>query len=132
MFQGTSLAIDAKGRIPIMSKVIKSVAHRRSAGVQDQDAAIHRIGMEHGLRRFNDENRSVNLAPPHFRFIVSRPSVLLQDGPSSKKLSASKSVCCYKCGTYQVVEQISLSLTLFLFLIPDCAVATGSFSSHQH
>lgn len=77
----------------MLSKVIKTVAQRRIAFLQDQDATIHRIGVEHGIRTYNDENRSVNMAPPHFRFIVTRPSVLLQDGPSSKKLAASKSVC---------------------------------------
>uniref|UniRef100_A0A7S3L7I7 NAD(P)-binding domain-containing protein n=1 Tax=Amphora coffeiformis TaxID=265554 RepID=A0A7S3L7I7_9STRA len=91
LLQATSLAIDVRGRIPVMSKLIKSVAHRRNSFLQDQDAAIDRIGIEHGLRKYNDENRSVSMAPPHFRFIVTRPSVLLQDGPSSKKLAASKS-----------------------------------------
>ena len=90
--KATSLAIDVRGRIPIMSKVIKTVAHRRNTFLQDQDAVIDRIGIEHGLRKYSDENRSLNMAPPHFRFIVTRPSVLLQNGPSSKKLAASKSV----------------------------------------
>jgi hypothetical protein len=91
-YQANSLANDVKGKLPILSKVIKTMAQRRGPFLQDQDAAIHRIGMEHGLCTFNDENGSVYLSPPHFQFIVTRPSVLLQDGPSIRKLAASKSV----------------------------------------
>ena len=69
------------------------MAQRRSAFLRDQDDVIDRIGIEHGLRHHNEENRSVDFKPPHFRFIVTRPSILLQDGPSSRKLAASKSVC---------------------------------------
>jgi len=58
--------------------------------------------MQHGNPPMEAQNNQVDAADNEedkenavaFSFIVTRPTVLLKDGPSTKKLSASKSVRC--------------------------------------
>lgn len=118
LLQATSLASDiVQGSTPILAKVLKKVAQiQQSPFLKDQDAALHEIAMAHGLvsstvtkkkkTKKGKENTSASssatddpaetatkaVPPPNFSFIVTRPTVLLRDGPSSRKLSASRSV----------------------------------------
>jgi hypothetical protein len=108
------------GTTPIFSKVLKAVAHRRNHFLRDQDAVIRQIAIEHGLasavtttkgkadrengknknhRNDNDgsdeeeeDGKETPSTPANFSFIVTRATVLLKDGPSTKTLLASKSV----------------------------------------
>jgi hypothetical protein len=97
-----------------LSKVLKAVAQRRNLFLRDQDAVVRKIASEHKLLRSSSRQKQQQqqhkgggeaqdgcsaasttmtaTTTPHFAFVVTRPTVLLQDGPSSKKLSASKSV----------------------------------------
>lgn len=83
----------------MLSKVLKAVAQRRNFFLRDQDAVVRKIASEHMLRNRQQHNKNEdgNTTTPHFAFVVTRPTVLLQDGPSSKKLSASKSVSVHHC-----------------------------------
>lgn len=85
LFQATSLASDGRGKTPVLSKLIRKVvsSKQRSANLQDMDAAIQFICAQH--RAHSQEKVS-------FQYIVTRPSFVLRDGPSTKKLAASKSV----------------------------------------
>jgi hypothetical protein len=87
--------------MPIMAKVLKTVAQFKSSPfLKDQDAALKQIAVENGLVASstssiagstpNSEEKE-NEAPK-FAFIVTRPPALLRDGPSTRKLSASRSV----------------------------------------
>lgn len=119
IFQSTSLATSVSGPTPLLSKVVKRAARRRCAFTKDQDAVVRYIAAQHGLRQPKQSNpiigpekrssvgqRSIkaddqssvtrtdccdDALPPHFSFIVTRPTILLKDGPPSKTLSASKS-----------------------------------------
>lgn len=85
LYQATSLAKDARGNTPVLSQVIKTVAHRRNAFLKDQDAIISFIASQHACVEEADDQ-------PTFSFIVTRPTVLLKEGPAGhKKLKASKS-----------------------------------------
>jgi hypothetical protein len=105
----------------MFSKVLKAVAHRRNHFLRDQDAVIRQIAMEHGLVNStvttktksdkendkdqkdddgdgdddNEEEPDGKETPSlsaNFSFIVTRATVLLKDGSSTKTLAASKSV----------------------------------------
>lgn len=93
LFQATALAADANGKAPLFSKVVKKINRKRSAYLQDVDAAIQWIHSQHDRKKKADEvkeqDRKVRL--PLFPYIVTRPGVL-REGPSTKKLAASKSV----------------------------------------
>lgn len=83
LFQATSLASDGRGkkRLPLLTKVMRkvnSLQKHRSSHLQDMDAAIQFIA---------SQKKKVG-----FSYIVTRPSIVLRDGPSTKKLAASKSV----------------------------------------
>ena len=96
LLQATSLASDITGRTPVFSKVVKTTTRRRDQFMLDLDAVMKRIATEHGLRTStnnNDENQ--NPKAPHFSFLVTRPTILLQNGPGCKRLFASKSVRLY-------------------------------------
>ena len=114
------------GNTPLFSKVLKAVAHRRNHFLQDQDAVIRQIAVEHGLasatlsskekadksdkengndakdniddgdgsedEENEDGKETPSMPPANFSFIVTRATVLLKDGPSTKTLAASKSV----------------------------------------
>ena len=140
--KANSLASDMKGRVPILSKVLKTASSVRgvftggrnnsnnsnvpfSASMmnKDQNAAIQTIASNHRRtstnrlslsdpHRMNDENhfitnndnienydvskveskQSSNDSEAKFAYIITRPTTFLRDGPTVKKLSASKSV----------------------------------------
>jgi hypothetical protein len=112
--QATSLAADVTGSTPIFSKVLKTFAHRRNHFLRDQDAVVRLVARQHGLlasaatvEKENDADTNKDDKDEHdqdnddddkepttadFSFIVTRATVLLKDGPPSKKLAASKSV----------------------------------------
>jgi hypothetical protein len=134
--------------------VLKAVAYRRNQFLQDQDAVIRQIAMEHGLvtakstsvakadkendNDANDDNNDENdpdnyhddrkeqaddgdddnvdkeTPSAHFSFIVTRATVLLKDGPSTKKLAASKSVRTCVCTTKTCI--------LYLLSVLACCV----------
>ena len=111
--QATSLAPDIKGSMPIMSKVLKKVAQlQQSPFLKDQDNALQHMAIAHGLRKPkpsgnvkgkssksgkaqstdpSDKELQPIESPPHFDFIITRPTILLRDGPSTRNLSASRS-----------------------------------------
>ena len=141
--KANSLASDMKGRVPILSKVLKTASSVRgvftggrnnsnnsnvpfSASMmnKDQNAAIQTIASNHRRtstnrlslsdpHSMNDENHFVtnnddienydvsiveskqfssNHSDAKFAYIITRPTTFLRDGPTVKKLSASKSV----------------------------------------
>lgn len=116
--QANSLAADIQGRTPILSKVLKTAtvvggavaatavpfatAGERSLALRDQDAAVQEMARQHRRRRRGNHNKenaksagvesSPPLERPHFAYILTRPTTLLQEGPSTRTVSASKSV----------------------------------------
>ena len=84
--------------------------HRRSAScltVEDQDAVVQEISMQHRGRHNakkalknnedHDNDTKENSADDvehraSFSYIITRPTAFLKDGPSVKKVAASKSV----------------------------------------
>lgn len=79
LFQATSLSADGRGFLPALSKVVRSMHFKkRSDFLQDMDAAISYV--------YEQEDKIP------FPYIVTRPTLVLRDGPSTKKLAASKSV----------------------------------------
>ena len=91
----------------------------RSLALQDQDAVVQEIARQHRRRRRNrgnkensttsklssidaknddDKNQTasdpqqVPLERPHFAYILTRPTTLLKDGPSTRTVAASRSV----------------------------------------
>ena len=117
-YQATSLASDVKGKTPIFSKVLKTASavrgaaanimpgHRHSAtsfSLEDQDALVQEIALHHRGRRSatkppmddgddTKENSKEDEQRASFSYIITRPTAFLKDGPSTKKVSASKSV----------------------------------------
>jgi len=111
LFQSTSLAANVTGGTPVLSKVVKKTTRRGDRFVQDLDSAMKKIAVEHCLRPASTKNKNKAAAetekdkedvksqeatqeatnPPHFAFLVTRPTVLLQNGPGCKRLFASKS-----------------------------------------
>ena len=76
-----------------MAKVLRTVAKFNNPFLADQEAALQHLAGQHRGRardRSNDENDDAS--DPNFSYIVIRPSVLMRDGPSMRKLSASRSV----------------------------------------
>jgi hypothetical protein len=120
--QSTSLASDLSGKTPVLSKLVKAMAHAtgRTFQLGDNDVAMkfiatqHRcIGPDNNLTLKDKENNKarakltsgagvpVNASaqssssppgPPHFHYLVLRPTLLITEGPALKRLSASKSV----------------------------------------
>jgi hypothetical protein len=103
------------GATPVMSKVVKTLAHAtgRTLQLTDNDGAMALVAREHQppgsgkcrAAKKGNENKSAaaNRGPsalssspapqaPRFHFMVIRPTLLIKDGPSSKRLRASKSV----------------------------------------
>ena len=89
----------------------------RSLALQDQDAVVQEIARQHRRRRRNRGNKEnttkgciidgtndnakkqdagdlleLPLERPHFAYILTRPTTLLKDGPSTRTVSASRSV----------------------------------------
>ncbi|KAL7566653.1 hypothetical protein ACA910_017719 [Epithemia clementina (nom. ined.)] len=92
LLQSTSLASDVTGQTPVFSKLVKTTTRRRDQFMIDLDAVMKRIAVEHGMRpRQNVENQDPNPEQPNFSFVVTRPTILLQNGPGCKRLFASKS-----------------------------------------
>lgn len=131
LFQATALAANAKGKTPMFSQFVKTLNRKRSLFLQDQDAVIHFIDSQHRTKQRNSSNSSSDGQenPPArralFSYIVTRPGVL-RDGPSTKKLAASKSVSAHgllllALFCHQVLLKL-FSLTLIWSL------ATGPFS----
>ena len=93
LFQSTSLASDVTGQTPVLSKFVKSTTRRRDQFMLDLDSVMKRIAEEHGLRPCkSNQSKDVDQLRPHFSFVVTRPTILLQNGPGCKRLFASKSV----------------------------------------
>jgi len=107
--QSTSLAADIKGHTPLFSQVLKTAtvvggaavnalpfvtAGEKSQAVLDQDAAVQEMARQHSKRRRNtkENNNQDALERPHFAYIVTRPTALLKEGPSTRTVAASKSV----------------------------------------
>jgi hypothetical protein len=80
--------MDLKGKTPVLSQLVKSVIHRRNQSLRDQEFIIRYISEQHNQDK---ENSSINYSKPSFSFLITRPSVLTKEGPSIKKLAASKS-----------------------------------------
>jgi hypothetical protein len=114
-----------RGTTPVLSKVVKVLAHAtgRTLQLTDHDGVMQYLAMEHGrhsakLRlagdRYNGKpegqkgsSPDPSPRPPHFHYLVTRPTVLVKDGPASKRLCASKSVSsphgCLWCRTCKVL-----------------------------
>jgi len=103
-----------KGHTPLFSQVLKTAtvvggaavnalpfvsAGEKSQAMLDQDAAVQEMARQHKRRRRTKENNNNNhpddeapLERPHFAYIVTRPTALLKEGPSTRTVAASKSV----------------------------------------
>ncbi|GAX24503.1 hypothetical protein FisN_18Lh055 [Fistulifera solaris] len=91
LYQASSLCTDVSGDIPVLAKVLNAVSQVRRRKDLHNDA-VNFIGREHGILATSQEDGDdCEEKPPHFSFIVTRPTVLLRDGPSSRKLAPSKS-----------------------------------------
>lgn len=80
--------------MPILAKVLNAVSQVRRKKDLHNDA-VNFIGHEHGMfastaKEEEEEDHSGDKRP-HFSFIITRPTVLLRDGPSSRKLAPSRS-----------------------------------------
>ncbi|GKY99705.1 hypothetical protein MPSEU_000924500 [Mayamaea pseudoterrestris] len=94
LFQSCSLATDLNGKTPVLSKIVKSVTKRGNQSIRDQDFIVKFINAQHQPdEQENVEGSSSNndSTKPLFSFLITRPTVLIKDGPSSKKLAPSKS-----------------------------------------
>jgi hypothetical protein len=124
----------------MLSKVLKAVAQRRNLFLRDQDAVVRKIASEHKLLRSSRQQQQhkdetdgcsttmTAAAIPHFAFVVTRPTVLLQDGPSSKKLSASKSVSvCIKKKNQVLSVENTCPHTPYLTLFSPTTQQPGPF-----
>ena len=92
LFQASSLASDGHGKTPLWTKVVlKTVTTRyRTDQWKDMNAVIAYVHSRH---------RGTAKVP--FPYIVTRPPVhALRDGPSTKKMAASKSVRASVCLLY--------------------------------
>jgi NmrA-like family len=100
--KSTSLSSDIQGATPVLSKLVKVLAHAtgRTLQLTDHDGVMEYLAMEHGRYAANKRNPEVRKSQPtdssprhpHFHYLVTRPTVLVKDGPASKRLCASKSV----------------------------------------
>ena len=89
LWQANALCVDGRGNLPLFSKVLKTVAtHKaRKYYVQDLDTAIKYLHQRH----FQQQKKKKDCGTS-FPFLVTRPSMFLRNGPSTRKLAASKSV----------------------------------------
>lgn len=86
---------------------------RRTTVIVDQDAAVQEIAWHHRGKRYSKPSMMISSSTlleqqtsgstkegdhrlAHFSFIITRPTNFLKEGPSMKKVSASKSVCALK------------------------------------
>lgn len=79
------------GEIPVLAKVLNAVSQVRRKKDLHNDA-VNFIGRQHGVyvsTQKDDDHSKEQL--PGFSFIITRPTVLLRDGPSSRKLAPSRS-----------------------------------------
>ena len=79
--KASAVSVNADGSAPLLSKVAKKVAIRKTIreSLQEQDQIVQYICTQ-----------SEDL--PFLDFIVTRPGSMIWDRPSRKKLAASKSV----------------------------------------
>ena len=127
LFQSTSLSSNVMGRTPVLSNVVKKTARRGDNFTRDLDDAMKKIAIEHCLRPIKEKIKSddktkvpeqINPDPPEFAFLVTRPTVLLQNGPGCKRLFASKSVSAlFSVLEYSERSNVLISLLFYLFLI---------------
>lgn len=85
--QATSFAADGKGATPMFTNVVKKMAIRknRRETLQEQDKIIRYINKFLKARELEGDESP-------FQYIITRPSEMIWDRPSRKKLEASKSV----------------------------------------
>lgn len=106
LFQATSWAADGHGKTPFLTKVVSQATTRyRTDQLKDLNAVIAYVHSRH---------RGTAKLP--FPYIVTRPTNALRDGPSTKKLAASKSVRTQ----YESIRMPIFFLTqctLFLFIL---------------
>ena len=94
LWQTSALAPDARGKTPLLARLTKTLVARKKSMQMDRVVAyITRLNdktQQEGSVQFDDPNQDESKHRPHY--IVTRPSLLLREGPISKKLQASKSV----------------------------------------
>lgn len=114
--QASSLASDTRGNTPVLSRILKNVRNVQGVAshalqqrkaqeknelhvndLADQDSAVRYIGQQHRGKRAlsgkKSKQRPSFVERAYFSYVVTRPTSFLTDaGPSSKKISASKSV----------------------------------------
>ena len=89
--QASSYALDDKGRSTMFASMFKKMTIRKKSRefFQEQDKIVKYICSHH---QASDQDDDDNGQGPSFDFIVTRPSELIWDRPSRKKLLPSKSV----------------------------------------
>ena len=85
--QATSFARDTQGATPVITNVVKKMAVRKTRReiLQEQDKIVKFISKYQKAKETEEEG-----AP--FNYIITRPSEIVWDRPSRKKLEASKSL----------------------------------------
>lgn len=85
MSKATSSASDCRGSAPMLTSVVKKMAVRKTRRemLQEQDRIVKYIS------KYVDQSDG-DESP--FQYIITRPSEMIWDRPSRKKLAASKSV----------------------------------------
>lgn len=140
MMQANSLTADIQGKTPIFSKVLKTAnfvggvasnvipgnkPNSNNSNYQDLDAAIQEIALHHRGKTPGSTDVVREIAT--FSYIITRPTPFLKDGPSTKKVSASKS----QPGPFPIshvdLAEFSLNALLSRKLYNSCpyAVADG-------
>jgi hypothetical protein len=85
--QASSFARDTQGPAPVISNVVKKMAVRKTRRemLNEQDKIVKFIS------KYQKAKASEESGNP-FNYIITRPSEMVWDRPSRKKLEASKSV----------------------------------------
>jgi len=86
-YQATSFARDTKGPAPVLTNMVKKMAVRKTRRemLVEQDKIVKFISKYQKAKSSEDGGNP-------FDYIITRPSELVWDRPSKKKLEASKSV----------------------------------------
>eukprot|EP00934_Nitzschia_sp_Nitz4_P000466 Nitzschia sp. Nitz4//scaffold5_size260463//87803//88966//NITZ4_000968-RA/size260463-augustus-gene-0.7-mRNA-1//1//CDS//3329555298//466//frame0 len=89
LYQASSFSSDGKGSAPLLSNMVKKMTVRKTRRevLREQDRIIKYI-----VRLSQTHDDEEDSEPLPYRFIVTRPSEILWDRPSRKKLAASKSL----------------------------------------
>lgn len=87
LFQASSFARDTQGPAPVITNVVKKMAVRKTRRevLQEQDKIVKFISKYQKAKETEEEGTP-------FNYIITRPSEIVWDRPSRKKLEASKSV----------------------------------------